>query len=176
MQRSSGVLMHVTCLPGDHSAGSIGAAAREWIDLLSECGFSYWQVLPFCLPDEYNSPYKSYSTFSGNPNFIDLERLAADGLITFDELEHAKQATPYLCEFDRLSRERMMLLAKAAARFTDDAAMDDFFAAHPHTLRFCEFMARKAANGMSEWMCWQSDVLDEQALRLWKFVQYTVFT
>jgi 4-alpha-glucanotransferase len=73
MQRSSGVLMHVTCLPGDHSSGALGTAAREWIDLVSDCGFSYWQVLPFCLPDEYNSPYKSYSAFSGNPNFIDLE-------------------------------------------------------------------------------------------------------
>ena len=176
MQRSSGVLMHVTCLPGDHSAGSLGTAAREWIDLLSDCGFTYWQVLPFCLPDEYNSPYKSYSAFSGNPNFIDLEQLAADGLITADELDKAKQNTPYLCEFERLSRERMALLAKAAARFEDDAAMDAFFATHPHTLRFCEFMARKAAGGMSEWTCWQSDALDEQALRTWKFVQYTVFS
>ena len=95
MKRSSGVLMRVTCLPGDHSAGSIGAAAREWIDLLSECGFSYWQVLPFCLPDEYNSPYKSYSAFSGNPNFIDLEQLVADGLITtaFCSIISATRAT-----------------------------------------------------------------------------------
>ena len=176
MKRSSGVLMHVTCLPGDYSAGALGQQARKWIDLLSDCGFSYWQLLPFCLPDECNSPYKSYSAFSINPNFIDLELLAEDGLITADELAQAKQSTPYACEFDRLSRERMALLEKAASRFDNGNAVDAFFKAHPHTLRFCEFMARKKANGMKEWMHWTSDGMDEQELYLWKFVQYTAFT
>ena len=60
MQRSSGVLMHISSLWGEYSEGSFGAEAREWVDRLAAAGFGVWQVLPFCLPDEYASPYKSY--------------------------------------------------------------------------------------------------------------------
>ena len=86
MSRKSGVLMHVSSLFGDYSSGSFGKEAMGFIDFLSDCGFSYWQVLPFCMVDEYNSPYKSYSSFSGNLYFVDLETLHAEGLITDAEL------------------------------------------------------------------------------------------
>ena len=78
--------MHVSSLWGEYSEGSFGTEAFAWIDFLSDCGFGLWQVLPFCLPDECNSPYKSFSAFSGNPNFIDLPTLCREGLITEDEL------------------------------------------------------------------------------------------
>ena len=48
MNRASGVLMHVSSLFGEHSIGSFGKEAINFIDFLSDCGFSYWQVLPFC--------------------------------------------------------------------------------------------------------------------------------
>ena len=67
MERKSGVLMHVSSLWGEYSCGSFGSGAREFVDFLKSAGFSYWQVLPFGLVDECNSPYKSYSTFGGNP-------------------------------------------------------------------------------------------------------------
>ena len=73
MERKSGVLMHISSLWGDYSCGCFGKAAFEFVDFLCEGGFSYWQVLPFGLVDECNSPYKSYSTFGGNPYFVDLE-------------------------------------------------------------------------------------------------------
>ena len=90
MKRSSGVLMHVSSLWGEYSIGSLGREAREWIDLLASGGFYVWQVLPFCLPDECNSPYKSFSAFSLNPNFIDLPTLYEQGLLTAAELADAK--------------------------------------------------------------------------------------
>ncbi|MBQ9130579.1 MAG: 4-alpha-glucanotransferase, partial [Clostridia bacterium] len=65
MKRSSGVLMHVSSLWGGYSEGAFGSSAYEFIDFLKESGFSVWQVLPFCLPDERNSLYKSFSAFSG---------------------------------------------------------------------------------------------------------------
>ena len=86
MSRSSGVLMHVTSLPGSHSIGCFGREARDFIDLLADSGFTWWQVLPFCMADECNSPYKSYSAFSGNPYFIDLDILVKKGLITPDRM------------------------------------------------------------------------------------------
>ena len=87
MNRSSGVLLHVSSLPGEYGCGSLGNNAKEFIDFLRDSGFSYWQVLPFCLPDEFNSPYKSYSAFSLNPFFIDLPQLFEEGLITKEELD-----------------------------------------------------------------------------------------
>ena len=116
MQRKSGVLMHISSLWGDYSCGSFGKEAKEFVDFLSAGGFSYWQVLPFGLVDECNSPYKSYSTFGGNPYFVDLKKLADSGLITSAELESSKQKTPYSCEFDRLREERVQLLITASQR------------------------------------------------------------
>ena len=75
LARKSGVLMHISSLYGDYSCGSFGKAAIEFIDFLCDCGFSLWQVLPFNMADDHNSPYKSYSSFSGNPYFIDIENL-----------------------------------------------------------------------------------------------------
>ena len=175
MKRASGVLMHVSSLWGGYSEGSFGKAAVEWIDFLSECGFSVWQVLPFCLPDEVNSPYKSFSAFSGNPNFIDLDLLAEDGLLTEAELEEARQTTPYSCEFERLNRERMALLAKAADRFIGWDKIDKFMDSHPHTAQFCTFMALREANGEITWQEWKNTVPDEKTLKVWRFSQYIFF-
>ena len=175
MNRTSGVLMHVSSLWGRYSEGALGKEAREWIDFLAECGFRVWQVLPFCLPDECNSPYKSFSAFSINPNFIDLPTLFEQKLLSADELRSAEQTTPYTCEFERLSRERLPLLTLAASRVRDWQPIQEFLTAHPQTDSFCQFMALKAANGGKEWVDWDCDVPDETVLRTWQFTQYEVY-
>ncbi len=167
--------MHISSLWGEYSIGSFGEAAREWIDLLSDCGFTYWQTLPFCLPDEMNSPYKSFSAFSGNPYFIDLPLLAQAGLITKEELARAKQTTPYACEFERLEKERTELLARAAQR-ADIEPVKDFMKEHPEIEGFCRYMALKKANDGRVWTEWTVNTPDEDVLRLWYFSQYAFFT
>ena len=167
MKRQSGVLMHVSSLWGHYSEGSFGREAREWVDFLADAGFHVWQVLPFCLPDACNSPYKSFSAFSINPNFIDLPTLFEQGLLTEDELRGAEQAVPYTCEFERLAGERLSLLARAASRMCDRAPIDAFLAAHPQVASFCRFMAIKATNGGREWVDWDSDSEDEMVLQTW---------
>ncbi len=175
MKRASGVLMHISSLWGDYSSGSFGKAAMEWIDFLSDCGFSYWQTLPFSLTDDYNSPYCSLSTFSVNPFFIDLPSLAEEGLLTESELRSALQASPYRCEFSRLRKERLSLLNKAAARFSHWEQVDLFFETHLRTADFCRFMGLRAANGNQAWTQWVVEEADEETCRLWRFVQYTFF-
>ena len=175
MNRSSGVLMHVSSLWGKYSEGSLGKEAREWIDFLASCGFRVWQVLPFCLPDECNSPYKSFSAFSINPNFIDLPILHEAGLLTVAALPAAEQKTPSACEFERLSKERLVLLGKAASRVIDWQPIEAFLEQHPQTAQFCRFMAIKASNGGREWIEWESDTPDEDVLRTWQFTQYEVY-
>ncbi len=174
MERKSGVLMHISSLWGNYSSGAFGNSAREFIDFLAESGFSYWQVLPFCLTDDCNSPYKSYSAFSLNPYFADLEILAEKGLITRSELAQAVQQSPYLCEFDRLKEERLNLLKKACSRF-DMSKCESFLSSHPHTAKFCEFMAVKASNSDKPWQEWDTDKPDKDTLHLWQFCQYEAF-
>ena len=167
--------MHISSLWGEYSEGSLGKAAKEWIDFISDCGFGVWQVLPFCLPDGFNSPYKSYSAFSLNPYFIDLDRLHEMGLLTSAELEGARQRTPYSCEFERLFAERMPLLARAAERFSDSGKIRGFLDGHKQTKNFCRFMALRKANGELTWNEWTVAEPDESEQRLWEFTQYIFF-
>ncbi len=176
MKRKSGVLMHISSLPGKFSCGSFGESAKEFIDFLKECGFSYWQVLPFCPVDEYNSPYKSYSTFAGNPYFVDLEILHKKGLVTAEELEAAEQKTPYLCEFERLATERFELLLGASKRVKNRAEIEDFVAKNRYIDSFCRFMALKSVNNGVEWQNWTCAEADPDVLFMWKFVQFEFFS
>ena len=151
MKRASGVLMHISSLPGAYSVGSFGKEAKGFVDFLEKAGFSYWQTLPFCMPDDCNSPYKSYSSFGGNPFFIDLPTLYDKGLITKQELEDAKQQSPYLCEYERLNKERLILLKKAALRVKDRTQIAAFIKNQPYLAKAAEFLALSDANGSSEW-------------------------
>lgn len=175
-KRASGVLMHISSLYGDYSTGNFGKPAFEFIDFLEKCGFSYWQVLPFGMVDECNSPYKSYSAFGGNPFFIDPETLYDKKLVTKAELENAKQRTPYSCEFDRLREERMKLLFAASGRVTDRKEINCFIEKHPYLAQYCEFMALKDANNDAEWTEWTADTYNPDVLFMWQFIQYEFFT
>ncbi len=177
MERKSGVLMHISSLWGDYSCGSFGKAAREFVDFLSRGGFSYWQVLPFGLVDECNSPYKSYSTFGGNPYFIDLETLYEDGLVTSDELESARQQTPYSCEFERLSRDRVLLLMTVSQRVSAELRekINEFIDSNKHLSDFCKFMALKSANNDAEWTEWTVEEFSPYVEFGWRFIQYEFF-
>ena len=170
--------MHVSSLYGDYSVGSFGKEAKEFIDFLSECGFSYWQVLPFCMTDECNSPYKSLASFGANPMFIDLPTLRARGLLTEEELLSAKQKTPYLCEYDRLSNERLSLLRKASERASDHEKkkIAEFMEKNPSLAKAAEFLALREANGGVLWTDWTVDTPTEGELFFWQFVQYEFFT
>ena len=178
MERKSGVLMHVSSLWGDYSCGSFGKAAKEFVDFLSAGGFSYWQVLPFGLVDECNSPYKSYSTFGGNPYFVDLESLFEERLITSEELNYARQNTPYSCEFERLSKKRANLLLTASKRVNNELRekVNSFIDNNSHLKDFCRFMALKSANEDAEWVSWSIKDFDEDIEFGWRFIQFEFFT
>ena len=167
--------MHVSSLWGDYSEGAFGKEAREWIDFLADCGFSYWQTLPFCLTDDHASPYSSLSAFSVNPNFIDLQSLCEEGLITAEELSQAKQTSPWACEFERLAKERIGLLEKAAGRFTDWQETEKFLAARPQIGNFCTFMGLRKANGNACWTKWTVREPEKATVKTWEFICYVFF-
>ncbi len=67
MNRSSGILLHITSLPSPYGVGNLGKAAFDFVDFLKKAGQSYWQILPICPPGYGDSPYQAFSTFAGNP-------------------------------------------------------------------------------------------------------------
>ncbi len=176
MKRQSGLLMHISSLYGDYSIGTFGKSAFEFIDFLVDSGFSVWQVLPFTVTDEYNSPYKSFSAFGGNPYFIDPEKLYADGLISKQDLENAKQKTPYISEFERLHKERLALLKKAYKNFRNHKDVEEFLETHPRIEAFCRFMTLREQNGFKPWQEWESEeITNSETLGMWQFIQYEFF-
>ena len=175
MKRGSGVLMHITSLFGDYSIGSFGNEAKEWIDFLADCGFSWWQVLPLCPVDGYHSPYQSYSAFGGNPYFIDLPMLQKQGLLTGKELEQQRQQTPYSCEYAALERQRLGLLQKAASRAKNGEEIIEWVGKRPYLQQFCEFMSLKKANQNRPWQDWTVLEKDQPAFFLWQFIQFHFF-
>lgn len=175
MKRASGVLMHVSSLFGDYSIGGFGDEAKYFIDFLADCHFTYWQVLPFCMVDECNSPYKSYSAFGGNPYFISLTKLKNKGLVTDEELSEYKQQTPYSCEYVRLYHTRFSLLKKASERVSCRDEIEHFIDNNKYLNDFCRFMALKATNDEMPWYDWEDESIDEETLFAWKFIQYEFF-
>ena len=168
--------MHVSTLWGDYSIGGFGESAKQFVDFLADAGFTYWQVLPFGVTDDCNSPYKSYSAFAGNPYFIDLEILFEDGLITRGELDSLRQKTPYVCEFDFLRETRLPILKKASSRVGEDMRkkIEAFIEDNPKLRDFCVFMTLKERGDRSADSL-DAEACDEALLFTWKFIQYEFF-
>ncbi len=87
MKRSSGILMHISSLPSKYGIGTIGKSAYEYADFLKLAGQKYWQILPVGPTSYGDSPYQSFSSFAGNPYFIDPDMLIEDGLLRQDEVD-----------------------------------------------------------------------------------------
>ncbi len=123
--RSSGILLSVSSLPGPYGIGSLGAPARKFVDFLAAAGQHYWQILPLVPPGDGASPYMSPSAFSGNPYFIDLDELAAEGLLTPQELQTAQWSDPDRVDYGHLAQTRMPLLHTAWSRAKEQYFVGD---------------------------------------------------
>ena len=164
--------MHISTLPGGYSIGSFGECAKKFIDFLAEGGFGYWQVLPFCPPDEVGSPYKSQTAFGANPLFIDLPTLYEEGLITREELALEAEDSPYLVEFEGLTERRLALLCKAAMRIGDRSEIIEYVNSDEELKLACEFLALKEENRDTPWQEWGEQTPDRDRLFVWQFIQY----
>ena len=80
--RASGILLPIASLPSPYGIGAFSKEAYDFVDFVSAAGQRYWQILPLCPTGFGDSPYQSFSTYAGNPFFIDLDTLVADGLLT----------------------------------------------------------------------------------------------
>ncbi len=117
MKRSSGILMPIFSLPSPYGIGTLGKAAYDFADFLAEAGQHYWQMLPLGPTSYGDSPYQSFSTFAGNPYFIDPDLLVEDGLLTKQEVKAYRWGSdPRHVDYGAVYNSRLKLLSKAKKR------------------------------------------------------------
>lgn len=190
--RTSGVLMPISSLPSEYGIGTMGKEAKRFVDFLVKGGQRYWQILPICPTSYGDSPYQSFSSFAGNPYFIDLELLCEEGLLRKEECDAITWCEREdSVDYPTLYENRYGLLKKAYQRFCGNIP-EDF-------LDFCEkqalwledyalFMALKDANAGASWLTWDDDLKMRDAkaiekakiaytedIRFYRMLQYLFF-
>lgn len=116
--RKSGILLHISSLPGKEGIGTLGSDARKFIDLLKETGQKVWQILPLGPVGPGYSPYQCFSAFAGFPLFIDLKILQEEDLLTSRELDNFNDPSPsQQINYPKLEAQKYPLLRKAFQRF-----------------------------------------------------------
>lgn len=159
--RASGILMHITSLPGPYGVGTMGRGAYQFIDFLHAAGQRYWQVLPLTPTGFGDSPYQSCSAYAGNHYLIDLEFLVEEGLLKPKELTACNWGDdPGRVDFGRLYENHMPLLRKAYARYEDsDRTFAKFCARNAGWLpEYAEYMVLKEQNRGKPWYQWEDSL------------------
>ena len=185
--RESGILMHITSLPGPYGVGTMGKEAFAFVDFLKAAGQKNWQILPLTPTGYGDSPYQSCSTYAGNPYLIDLVQLMEEGLLKQEELEAIEwNRKEDKVDFGLLYNNREKVLRLAYGRFQGSEAFDTFCEENSNWLSdFALFMALKAKFQGKPWYDWEEklkfrvpdalwqvrhDLADE--IRFYSFVQY----
>lgn len=162
MKRASGILLPVSSLPSRYGIGCFSKEAYTWIDQLKEAGQSYWQILPLSPTGYGDSPYQSFSSYAGNPYFVDLEALIEEGLLTREECDEIIFAGhPNYVDYDKQYEHRFELLKRAYKR--------SHISGNPAFWAFCEenrywledyalYMAVKERFDGACWIDWAEDI------------------
>ena len=109
--------MPVFSLPSRYGIGSFSKSAYQFVDMLKKAGQKYWQILPLCPTSYGDSPYQSFSTYAGNPYFIDLDQLIEEKLLTRKECQACDFGDdPQDIDYGKLYENRFKLLRKAYER------------------------------------------------------------
>ena len=199
IMRESGILMPVSSLPGPYGIGCFGKAALEFVDFLAEAGQTIWQILPLSPTGYGDSPYQSCSAFAGNPYFIDLDALKAEGLLTAAQLKAEEWGeNPLEVDYGTLYTSRYKVLRTAYQAWREQCAgqhgcasyyPDDYYAfalANEAWLEdYALYMALKTEHQMKSWTDWPREyrtrdagalarfrAAHEEEIGFWKFLQY----
>lgn len=166
--RTSGVLLHVSSLPGSYGIGKLGVAARRFVDFLASSGCRYWQICPVGPTGYGDSPYQSFSSFAGNPYFIDLEPLLEVGYIEPETLRELAALDPAWVDYGVLYERMGEILAAvhraylaAPERLQAEESFEAFRGRHAAWVEaYGLFMALKKAHGGVAWQEWERPYRD----------------
>lgn len=160
--RRNGMLLPIASLPSPYGIGGFSKEAYEFIDLLEETGQKLWQILPLGPTSYGDSPYQSFSTFAGNPYFIDLDTLVEKGWLT----KEACEASDYgdnesYIDYGRIYNSRFVLLKQAFLNsdVLSDEKFTEFCKANQHWLPdYALYMALKNQNDGKSWIEWEEEI------------------
>jgi len=164
MKRNSGVLLHISSLPGADGIGTMGKDAYQFVDFLVQTKQKLWQILPLGPVGYGNSPYQCYSAFAGNPMFIDVQQLVADRLISKDSITEQNFKAKKV-EFERVEQWKMILFKEAFAGFQKNfsryrADYDTFMSYNSWWLNdYALFRSLKSKNGETVWNTWSKELI-----------------
>ena len=192
-KRANGVLMHISSLPGNTGIGTLGKNAYSFVDFLKKSSQTYWQILPIGPTSYGDSPYQSFSTFAGNPYFIDFELLEEQGLLAREDYENVTWGSSDACvDYGTLYIQRHILFEKIQINFEKNipAEFYDFCENNAFWLdNYSLFMAVKDAHNGDSFLSWEEDIVrrDPEAVKNWtekctsrinyyKMLQYLFFT
>jgi len=174
--RSSGILLHPTCLPGPHGIGDLGNEAYSFVDFLQGAGQKLWQVLPLNPTGYGDSPFQCFSASAGNPLLINLDKLAEKGVLDGADLKNVPAFPLGIVDYGRVIGFKTRLLKKAARSFLDAAPsterrrFEGFCQANANWLDdFALFMAGKDAHNLVAWNRWPGEIAERrrEAVRAW---------
>lgn len=158
--RTSGVLLPISALPSKYGIGSFSKEAFEFVDQLKKGGQKNWQILPLGPTGYGDSPYQSFSTYAGNPYYIDLETLIEEGLLTKEECEECDFGeNPKYIDYEKIYYARFDILRKAYQRFTPDTDFEAFEKENSFWLDdYSLYMAVKNSLGGISWSEWDEEI------------------
>jgi len=169
LKRTSGILTHISSLPGKYGIGTLGKEALDFCDFLADAGFSEWQMLPINPQGPGFSPYNSISSFAGNPLLISPEELFKNGLITKEELLSEELPNNGRVDFKIVITRRANLLRLAFSRFTDYAALEAFCDEEGDWLRdYASFMTIREELGGIAWQHFPHGLRTKSELAAWR--------
>lgn len=174
-QRASGVLLHITSLPGAYGIGDLGPAAFDFVDFLVAAGQRYWQFLPLAPIDQTFgcSPYMSLAALAGNPLLISPDLLLNDGLLTQDDLAGRPLFSEYRMECAPVAAFKKSLMAQAFKRLANSALLDDFHdfcdKESAWLLDYALFMTLRVHEGGKAWFQWPAPFLRREQAALTRF-------
>ncbi len=171
--RKSGILMHITSLPGPYGVGTMGKQAFAFVDFLRSAGQQCWQILPLSPTGYGDSPYQSCSAYAGNPYLIDLDSLVQEGLLQSREIAACQWGSrDDKVDYGVLYNNRFRILRIAYSRFTQWPELDAFCGENVSWLPdYALFMALKAKFRGLPWYQWEDPIKRREPDAIWNVRQ-----
>lgn len=171
--RAGGILLPVSSIPSKYGIGTFSKEAYEFVDFLKKAGQTYWQILPLGPTGYGDSPYQSFSTFAGNPYYIDLEQLIADGLLTKKVCEkyNVGNNEAYV-DYEKIYHSRFKILYQAFtnSKIEEKTEFKEFVKKNEAWLPdYALYMAVKDSLAGISWSKWPEDIKTRKTTALKKY-------